>query len=246
MAIEKYHITEQAELVSILSGMKDADDDPFFDNVRLETGSGGVNYLHFEENEDDTLTTRIKWDIRTSGTYRSQVYVYYKEVNTNRVFKLAPVTYPFDLYLTRHGFLADLYDGTYQSPTKKYPFGICKSAAGSLLAFGCPYSDYVYTTETTTRKTIVLCPDAYFWGTGTSAGVVDGQPMTFTDPNMDHSTNMQWTTLIELPVYSTNPMDHMDKTYLVYNNQTTLGEFGYFIYQGHTYLTNGFWAILDT
>lgn len=247
MAIEKYRVTTKEELHSIFQGMKDINGDPFFDNVELYTTGGGLQNIYFQKVVEDVATTLIDMDIRTSGAYRGNVRVNYTNAPQHTTLKLCPITYPVDVYVTRYGFLIDAYDGTYTAQTKKYPFGMAKTAAGSIIAFGCPYDDYVYTTATTERKTLVLCPEAPFdASTSGSAGIKDGQPMTFTDPHLDHTSQYAWSTLIELPVYSSNPMDHMDKAYLVYNNQTTLGEYGYFTYQGHTYLTNGFWAILDT
>lgn len=246
MAIEKYHAESKEDLLSILQGMKDINDNPFFESVVMELLSG-VYVIRFKEEIEGVATTVITWTVTGSSSNLGRVRVDYKNAKQSFNTILCPIQYPVDIYITRYGCLVDGYDGTYSAPTKKYSFGFAKTAAGSLIAIGSP-NTFDYISSTTERQTIIICPDAPFASSAQSAaGVKDGQPMTFKDSHMEHKESYySWSTLIELPVYSSNPMDHMDKAYLVFNNQTTLGEYGYFTYQGHTYLTNGFWAILDT
>ena len=89
MAIEKYHVESKEDLLSILQGMKDINDNPFFESVVMEQLSGAY-VIRFKEEVEGVATIVISWTVTGSSSNLGRVRVDYKNADQSFSTILCP------------------------------------------------------------------------------------------------------------------------------------------------------------
>lgn len=239
MAINASVLNGWDDVATFLSTMKDTRGNNYFSNVVYDSTTNTLSLYTTESGSNpfivfSTNATRFSAHYDNAGADASYE-IQYLASNS--------VVFPINGYKARHGCilaLKNVADTTQLG--NAFPIAFCKThegytallhSANQALSANTSRNAYIhtYTSDYYTR----------FSQTGAALGFKIDPPSSLTVivPNAD------FTTMIELPVFTSQAPDYTENAYFLLTRQS-YGVFGSFTYSGHVYLTNGRVAILDT
>lgn len=232
MAITPVRLTGWSDVITFLENLRDANNNPYFTSVVNNT----------TDNTLDLYTSR-SGSIPLCKISTSSGNIIYCYDNNGTEVRSGGISYgynvlafPTNAYYTSYGALIECYDSSYGRVLDA--IGIGKSHEGRTVVMNF-YGVDVFGTNT--LKPYLHCDDAKPISRPNSAEVwgfhIEG--------TMSDGMNEDFTALIPLPLNVKSGVDYTSNMYVNLIHQAR-GTTGTFSYQGHNYLTNGVFSILDT
>lgn len=232
MAITPVRLTGWGDVVTFLENLRDANNSPYFTSVVNNTTD---NTLDLYTSRSGTIPL-----CRISTTSNTIKYCY--DNNGTKIesggveFTYGRLYFPTNAYYTSYGALIECFNTEYNRVVDA--LGIGKSHEGRTVimnfygtdAFGANVlRPYLHCDDT---KPITNQGSTAVWGFQITGTMTGGMTEDFT-------------ALIPLPLNVKSGVDYTANMYVNLIHQTR-GTTGTFSYQGHNYLTNGVFSILDT
>lgn len=240
MAINAQVLNGWDDVAAFLSTMKDTRGNNYFSNVVYDSTANTLSLYTTESGANpfavfDTSSIRFNAHYDNAGADASYSIQYLNSSSVN---------FPINGYKARHGCILALKNVTSATDLSyAFPIAFCKThegytallhSAGQPLSANSARNAYIHTYTSDYYARISQ--------TGAALGFKIDPPssnLTMIVPNAD------FTTMIELPVFTSQAPDYTENAYFLLTRQS-YGVFGSFTYSGHVYLTNGRVAILDT
>ena len=239
MAIDASVLNGWGDVATFLSTMKDTRGNNYFSNVVYDSTANTLSLYTTESGANPFVVF---------ATDSSRFDAHYDNAGADASYSIqflasGSVVFPINGYKARHGCILALKNVTSTTDlTYAFPIAFCKThegytallhSANQALSANTARNAYIHTYTSDYYPRIGL--------TGAALGFKIDPPSGATNivPNAD------FTTMIELPVFTSHAPDYTENAYFLLTRQS-YGVFGSFTYSGHVYLTNGRVAILDT
>lgn len=240
MAIDASVLNGWGDVATFLSTMKDTRGNNYFSNVVYDSTANTL-LLYTTESGINPFAV-----FATNG---NRFDAHYDNAGADASYSIQflasdSVVFPINGYKARHGCIIALKNVSSATDlTHAFPIAFCKThegytallhSANQALSANSARNAYIHTYTSNYYSRIGV--------TGAALGFKIDPPSsgaTSIVPNAD------FTTMIELPVFTSQAPDYTENTYFLLTRQS-YGVFGSFTYSGHVYLTNGRVAILDT
>lgn len=239
MAINAQVLNGWGDVATFLSTMKDTRGNNYFSNVVYDSTANTLS-LYTTESGANPFVVFIKDSVRFDA--------HYDNAGADASYSIqflasGSVVFPINGYKARHGCIIAMKNVSSATDLSyAFPIAFCKThegytallhSANQALSANTARNAYIHTYTSDYYTRIGL--------TGAALGFKIDPPSGATNivPNAD------FTTMIELPVFTSQAPDYTENAYFLLTRQS-YGVFGSFTYSGHVYLTNGRVAILDT
>lgn len=239
MAINASVLNGWGDVATFLSTMKDTRGNNYFSNVVYDSTANTLSLYTTESGANPFVV------FTTDG---NRFDAHYDNAGADASYSIqflasGSVVFPINGYKARHGCIIALKNVSSATDlTYAFPIAFCKThegytallhSANQALSANSARNAYIHTYTSDYYPRIGL--------TGAALGFKIDPPSGATNivPNAD------FTTMIELPVFTSQAPDYTENAYFLLTRQS-YGVFGSFTYSGHVYLTNGRVAILDT
>lgn len=232
MAITPVHLTGWSDVISFLENLRDASNSPYFTSVVDNTTD---NTLDLYTSRSGTIPL-----CKISKTSNTITYCYDNsgtEVRSGGIqYTYSSFDFPTNAYYTSYGALIECFSSSYNTVVDA--LGIGKSHEGRTVIMNF-YGTGVFTANT--LKPYLHCDDAKPISNPLSTAVWGFN----IECTASRGMNEDFTALIPLPLDVKTGVDYIANMYINLIHQAR-GTTGTFSYQGHNYLTNGVFSILDT
>ena len=230
MAITPVQLNDWNDVKAFFENLRDANNSPFFTQVILNT-TDNVLALYTADSVPrpfcyiSTNSGSIVYCYNNSGTQQD---------SSNQAYGFESLVFPLKAYYTSYGAMLDIHNSTYGSYNT---IAVCKSNSGRTV-IATLYQYDVFTSNNILKPRLHCDDEKPLTGTSDVWGF-NIESTSYTHLNQD------FTALVPLPLNVKTGTDYTANFYLNLIYQTK-GTYGSYSYQGHNYLTNGVFSILDT
>lgn len=240
MAINAQVLNGWDDVATFLSTMKDTRGNNYFSNVVYDSTANTLSLYTTESGVNPFVVF---------GTNFNRFDAHYDNAGADTSYSIqflasGSVVFPINGYKARHGCIIALKNVSSATDLAyAFPIAFCKTHEGyTALLHSANQSLSANTSRNAYIHTYTSDYYAKFSQTGAALGFkIDPPSSTLTAI----VPNANFTTMIELPVFTSQAPDYTENAYFLLTRQS-YGVFGSFTYSGHVYLTNGRVAILDT
>lgn len=232
MAITPVRLTGWSDVITFLENLRDANNNPYFTSVVNNTTD---NTLDLYTSRSGSIPL-----CKISTSSGNIIYCYDNngtEVRSGGIsYGYNVLSFPTNAYYTSYGALIECFDSVYGRVMDA--IGIGKSHEGRTVIMNF-YGTGVF--DSNTLRPYLHCDDEKPISNPNSMAVWGFQIAG----TMSSGMTEYFTALIPLPLNVKSGVDYTSNMYVNLIHQTR-GTTGTFSYQGHNYLTNGVFSILDT